>query len=610
MPPKSAKPKVVKETKKIYKTVSTPIEEGVIPIILESPNKIKKIISFLPYGKYIVLASCGHFRELSNTYGGMGFSINDKGVEVDYIEQTNKKQVILNLKTRCKTAKTIYLATDPDREGEAIAWHIMELLGKKKDYYRISFNSITRNEVLKALEAPSRIDMNLVLAQQTRKIMDKFIGFKVSPECWTNVSKLAKSAGRVQSPALKLLVERERQIINFKPVEYFTINASFNIVGGELMRDVSLHNYLDMKKPLHFISEEAAMKAISNIDKMCPKWNLKIKEDITAVNPPAPYTTLTMLQDCHTYLKMNPEHAMMALQKMYESGWITYHRTDSVVLSTEGLFSTREALTALHPELLSEKPRNYTNRDLNAQEAHEPIRPTHYEIVNLDRTLEEVDKDKLDPRIIKIYSMIYFRTIATQAKPLINTNITFTYEGSQANKVAEGSQVIDFTKSFSYLKDSGWKALYSDKDINLFNTKVKNDIEPIPKWILDLQKKKSLKSTLEEFELETHHTIPPPFFNSSTLIKELESLGIGRPSTYASIISKLFDNRYIYEKDGRLHPATVSLELVDFLEGKYGKHFMNLDYTRLMEKTLDNISEGKSNWEKDLLEFITSFPKC
>jgi DNA topoisomerase I len=607
MPPKATKAaKVTKDTKakttfKEKKTYNVPVEEGVIPIILESPNKIKKILSFLPRGKYIVLASCGHFRELSNTYGGMGFSVSDTGVLVDYIEQTNKKQVISNLKNSCKAAKTIYLATDPDREGEAIAWHIMELLGKKKDYYRISFNSITRNEVIKALEAPSRIDMNLVLAQQTRKIMDKWIGFKVSPQCWANISKMAKSAGRVQSPALKLLVEREREIIHFKPVEYFTINASFNIVGGDLMKGVGLHNYLDMKKPLHFESEESAMAAISNIDKCCQKWSLKIGEDTTAVNPPPPYTTLTMLQDCHTYLKMNPEHSMMALQKMYESGWITYHRTDSVVLSTEGLFSTREALEALHPELLSEKPRNYTNRDLNAQEAHEPIRPTHYEIVNLDRTLEIADKAKLDPRIIKIYSMIYFRTIATQAKPLINTNITFTYEGNKA---------IDFTKSFSFLKDSGWKTLYNDKDINLFNTKIKNDIENVPKWILDLQKKKTLSTTLEEFELETHHTIPPPFFNSSTLIKELEHLGIGRPSTYASIISKLFDNRYIYEKDGRLHPAAVGLELVDFLEGKYGEHFMNLEYTRKMEKTLDHIAEGKSNWQKDLLEFINGFPKC
>jgi DNA topoisomerase-1 len=599
---KSAKPKTAKATvKKEKKTYNVPVEEGVIPIILESPNKIKKILSFLPRGKYIVLASCGHFRELSNTHGGMGFSVTDIGVSVDYIEQTNKKQVISNLKSSCKAAKTIYLATDPDREGEAIAWHIMELLGKKKDYYRISFNSITRNEVLKALEAPSRIDMNLVLAQQTRKIMDKWIGFKVSPECWANISKMAKSAGRVQSPALKLLVEREREIIHFKPVEYFTINASFNIVGGDLMTGVGLHNYLDMKKPLHFDSEEAAMKAISNIDKSCPKWCLRIWEDTTAVNPPPPYTTLTMLQDCHTYLKMSPEHAMSALQKMYESGWITYHRTDSVVLSTEGLFSTREALEALHPELLSEKPRNYTNRDLNAQEAHEPIRPTHYEIVNLDRTLEVTDKAKLDPRIIKIYSMIYFRTIATQAKPLVNTNITFTYEDTGA---------IDFAKSFSFLKDSGWKTLYADKDINLFNNKVKNDIEPIPKWILELQKKKSLSVSLEEFELETHHTIPPPFLNSSTLIKELERLGIGRPSTYASIISKLFDNRYMYEKDGKLHPAAVGLELVDFLEGKYGEHFMNLEYTKKMETKLDNIAEGKSNWEKDLLEFMNGFPKC
>jgi DNA topoisomerase-1 len=594
MPPKKTYAKTYKK-----KTVSVPLEEGVIPIILESPNKIKKILSFLPKGKYIVLASCGHFRELSSSNNGMGFIVDEKGVTVDYIEQSNKKSVISNLKSSCKTAKTIYLATDPDREGEAIAWHIMELLGNKKDYYRISFNSITRNEVLKALDSPTRIDMNLVLAQQTRKIIDKWIGFKVSPLCWTNVSKMAKSAGRVQSPALKLLVDREREIIHFKPVQYFTINAAFNI-GKIQMKDVSLHNYLDMKKPLHFTSEDKAMVAISNIDNMCKKWKLTITEDQTLVNPPPPYTTLTLLQDCHTYLKMNPEHAMMALQKMYESGWITYHRTDSVVLSTEGLFSARNALESLHPELLSEKPRNYTNKNLNAQEAHEPIRPTHFEIVNLDKTLEDSDKDKIDPRIIKIYSMIYFKTIATQAKPLINTNITFTYLGKE-------EPIIDFTKPFSFLKDMGWKTLYNDKNINLFYTKNLNEIEKIPKWILDLQKKLG-DVTLEEFILETHHTIPPPFFNSSTLIKELENLGIGRPSTYASIISKLFDNRYVYEKDNKLHPAPVALELVDFLESKFNTHFMNLEYTQNMEKTLDIIAEGKANWEKCVYEFVSNFP--
>jgi DNA topoisomerase-1 len=603
MPPKSATKTSTKKTKTSSAVETPPPVEGAIPIILESPNKIKKLISFLPRGKYIVLASCGHFRKLSNSYGNMGFQVNDSGIKIEYVEEESKKTVIANLKRQCKSANVVYLATDPDREGEAIAWHIMELLGKKKDYYRVRFNSITRGEVLAALEKPTRIDMNLVLAQQTRSIIDKWIGFKVSPLCWAAISKMAKSAGRVQSPALKLLVEREREIIHFKPEEYFTITAAFNINKKEKMLDVPLHNYLDMKKPLNFRSEEGCMKAIGIIEERCKVWKLTIKDDESPSHPPPPYTTLTMLQDCHTYLRMNPDHAMAALQKMYESGWITYHRTDSVVLSTEGVFATREAVEALHPELLTEKPRNYTNKNLNAQEAHEPIRPTHYEIINLDNTLTSEDKAKLDPRVIKMYSMIYLRTLATQCKPLLNTTINFLYTGYEG---ADGT--ISFSKTFSFLKDLGWKSLYSDKKINLYYTKALSEIEKIPKWLVDLQRLKKLESALEEFGLETHHTIPPPFFTSSTLIKELESLGIGRPSTYASIITKLFDNKYIYEKDNKLHPAPVALELVDFLEGKYKEHFMNLEYTQCMEKTLDDIAEGKCKWDDSVKGFIHSFP--
>lgn len=611
MPPKkvSNTAATATKTKKTKKTASkteepvlAPKSDTVIPIILESPNKIKKIIGFLPRGKYIVLASCGHFRELSSAYNGMGFTVDDTGVHLEYLEDPKKKQVISNLKNSCKGCKVVYLATDPDREGEAIAWHITELLGKNRDYYRIKFNSITRNEVLKALDSPTRIDMNLVLAQQTRKVIDKWIGFKVSPLCWANISKLAKSAGRVQSPALKLLVDREREVIHFKSTEYYTITAKYNFAKGGEMADVSLHNYLDMKKPLYFNSEDEAMTAISKIESLCKTWRLTISEDLSNSNPPPPYTTLTMLQDCHTYLKMTPEHAMAALQKMYESGWITYHRTDSVVLSTEGLFGAREALEAQHPELLSEKPRNYSNRTLNAQEAHEPIRPTHFEIVNLDRLLDDADKAKLDPRIIKMYSMIYFRTVATQCRSLVNTNITFSYNSNECTD-------IDFVKTFSYLKDLGWKSLYSDKNINLFYTKKLDGPEKVPKWITDLQLVKgSMNCNLEEFGLETHHTIPPPLFNSSTLIKELESLGIGRPSTYAGIVSKLFDNRYIYEKDSKLHPAAVGMELVDFLEGRYKEHFMNLEYTQKMEQRLDDIAEGKYKWDTSVREFVTSFP--
>jgi DNA topoisomerase-1 len=616
---KPAKPKVVKEESKEPKApkdgketkktsrkkektidqneiVAVPVTDSVIPIILESPNKIKKIITFLPKGKYIVLASCGHFRSFSNSYQGMGFSIDEKEVKVEFIEEVKKKQIISNLRTQCKNSPIIYLATDPDREGEAIAWHLMELLGKKKDYYRIRFHSITRNDVLKAIDSPTRIDMNLVLAQRTRMIMDKWIGYKVSPLCWANLSKLAKSAGRVQSPALKLVVEREREITAFVPKEYFSVQATFQL-GSQTLKDVPLHNYYDTKKPIHFNSEDEAMAAINKIQEIGNNWKLTLTEDESRSYSPSPYTTMTMLQDCHTYLKMKPDHAMMALQKMYESGWITYHRTDSVVFSPEGLAETRDAVEALHPELLTEKPRNDTNKNLNAQEAHEPIRPTHYEIVNLEKTLDDDDKAKLDPRIFKIYSMIFLRTIATQCKPLVNTTMQFTFSLPE--------NPVDFSETFRYLKDPGWKSLYADRNINLFLNKTSNEIESIPKWMTSL---KNVKVSLEEFGLDSHFTKPPPYFTSSSLIKELESLGVGRPSTYATILTKLTDNAYISEKEGKLHPEPVGMEIVDFLESRYKEHFMNLEYTQKMESGLDQIAEGKVKWEDTIRGFIGSFP--
>ncbi len=618
----------VTKKKRVYKkktvakdessSVTVPQTDSIIPIILESPNKIKKIQSFLPRGKYIVLASCGHFRTFSNAYNNMGFTVDGTNVVYDYINDEKKKTIIANLKSKCKDSPIIFLATDPDREGEAIAWHIAELLGKKKQYFRIKFNSITKNEVMKALESPTQLDMNLVNAQITRMMIDKWIGFKVSPLCWANISKLAKSAGRVQSPALKILVEREREIINFKPVEYFTIQAHFKFNLNKPVKELkskdseafellefNLKNYGDMKKPLHFMSEDSAMAAIEDIENNYKKWKFTMKENENNSHPPPPYTTLTMLQDCHTYLKMNPDHAMSALQKMYESGWITYHRTDSVVLSTEGLFETRDALKELHPELITEKPRNYTNKSLNAQEAHEPIRPTHYEIIDLERHLRdesEDDKAKFDPRIYKIYSMIYFRTLASQCKPVIHTTYNLEFSDTFKNKE------VAFSKTYSYLKDLGWKQLYQDKDINKFFSKKLDDLEKVPTWLLTFYQLQLSNIEVKQYELESHHTIPPPFFTSSTLIKELESLGIGRPSTYAFILSKLVDNQYVFEKDSKLHPAPIALELVDFLQKHYDKHFMNLEYTQGMEQVLDEIAEGKSKWTSSVIKFINEFP--
>lgn len=722
-PLKEKKPKVIKDIDtnivSSKKTEKNPLKETneIIPIILESPNKIKKILSILSNikdgKKYIVLASCGHFRSLSNnnpsnpsnpSFNGMGFCIDydlDNKINIEYIEDTNKKSVISNLKSKCSSAKTIYLATDPDREGEAIAWHISELLAKRgRKFFRIKFNSITKSEVLKALENPIPIDMDLVFAQQTRQIIDKWIGFKVSPLCWQSVfynKEKAKSAGRVQSPALKLLVDREREVINFKSREYFTINGHFSLsysldntsnktafskVEKQKtleIKEVPLRTYYDYKKPIQFDTEEEAMKIIDalasregsstlprvrdNIFEITKKnkWKFSIEEKETQIHPPPPYTTLTILQDCNTFLKIKPEQTMFLLQKMYESGWITYHRTDSVVLSTEGLFQTRQALQEylpLGPELITEKPRNYTNKSLNAQEAHEPIRPTHFlkgceperrsgeafEISDLESYLSSdcdiskgekssgsTEKDKMDPkgnvvkhdtdtRIFKIYSMIYLRTLATQCIPQTNTVYTLTFSLNDNN--------IQFSISYSYLKHLGYKTLYLEdkKKPNKFCLKTIGNSEKIPEWLLEIsqikqditninlyefagQQASSALAELEQLELESHHTKPPPYFTESSIIKELESYGIGRPSTYASILSKLFDNNYVIEDKTRiLHPTNLGIQLVDFLETRYKTHFMNLEYTQNMEKILDEIAEGKTKWTSNVIKFIKEFP--
>jgi DNA topoisomerase-1 len=682
MPPKTSKTK--KEKTIEFNEEFNEDSSSVIPIIVESPSKIKKIISILNTNKgkckYIVLASCGHFRELSSsypkgcvgrhdTYGGMGFTIENDKLIVEYTDDPKKKSIITNLKSKCKSAKTIYLATDPDREGEAIAWHIMELLnntkGPKKDFYRIKFNSITKNDILNALANPTRIDMNLVYAQQTRTIIDKFIGFKVSPLCWslstkgreetatrpkgvgwTNVIK-AKSAGRVQSPALKLIVDRERAISEFISEEYFSINGIFNYFEHGLhsnssliipqvlkeipdvpddYKEIPLTTYNELKgNPITFKTEEDAMKVIEDIH-MCSKsnkWIFGVTENESKIYSPPPYNTLSILQDCSNILKIKPENTMKMLQKMYESGWITYHRTDSVALSTEGLFETRKAVEEYHPNLLLEKPRNFTNsKNINAQEAHEAIRPTHLQIRDLKVYL---DCEGLDPRIFKIYNMIYLRTIATQCIPQINTVYTINISLSDYN--------IIFSKSFSILKDLGWKALYPKSKTKSSDTLDKTAYSPEarlspegdsrtgpgrakgkefdwrgmggkPSFIL-----KELDVSLNEYQLESHFTKPPPYYTTSSLIKELEGLGIGRPSTYASIMEKLFNNHYITEEESKLHPNEIGIILVDFLNSKYDKHFMNLEYTKNMEKILDGIARGCGNsWDKCVIEFIKEFP--
>jgi DNA topoisomerase-1 len=575
-----------------------------IPLILESPNKIKKITSCLPkQQQYVVLASCGHIRRLADTHDGMGFALlgPPDHVAIDYVEEASKKKIITNLQKQCQGAPVIYLATDPDREGEAIAWHLMQVLGPHKEYYRIRFHSVTAKDILAALAAPTRLDLNLVWAQQTRQIMDKWIGFQVSPSCW----KInAKSAGRVQSPALKLLVVRQREIDHFQPETYYTLAATFEVTTNThtntiMHANVPLVSYY-LESPVRFADEAAAMTALRTIEQQCPSptWVLACQEAETATHPPPPYTTMTMLQDCHTHARLKPDRAMAILQKLYEAGHITYHRTDSVALTAEGVFGARAAVENLHPHLLSAAPRNYLTRNLNAQEAHEAIRPTHFDLGTLPAAAAAAD-----PAAAKIYRLIYLRTLATQCQPCLHTQYTLTYTSPPAT----------FRTTESFLKEPGWKHLYhnhNDTDKKEKKNKKNTAPPPPPVWMRQAAATAATAARLDEFSLETKHTTPPPPFNSSSLIHTMEKLGIGRPSTYASIIAKLFANKYVFEdkKNQHLRPTPLAGTLVDFLEQHYHTHFMNLTYTQDMERQLDAIATGQLDWHRTMGTFLRQFP--
>ena len=349
------------------------------------------------------------------------------------------------------------------------------------------------------------------------------------------------------------------------------------------------------------------MSALSKIESTGSTWTCSIDSKETFTYPMPPYTTLTLLQDCHYYLRYSPEYTMTLLQKMYEHGWITYHRTDSVILSPEGLFGARRVIDEKWPHLATEKPRNYTNKTLNAQEAHEPIRPTHFEVMNLETDLDEDDK-RMEPeffsKMAKVYSVIYFRTIASQCKPVTHATTGVNFNISSSDEVN-----IRFKRVYSTVKSLGWKELYADTALNLFTSnKEKETPNVVPDWILNVVGTAPYSATVNEFGIESHHTKAPPYFTASTIISELERLGIGRPSTYANILARLKDHKYIYEEGSRIHPSEVGCQLADFLEENYTTHFMDLLFTQRMEQELDEIAEGKKRWTTSIRYFIDTFP--
>ncbi len=538
-------------------------------LIVESPSKAKTIEKYLE-GAYTVRASIGHIRDLPKSQKK---AINiEAGFIPHYEISKGKEKVVSELKTLAKKAEEIILATDPDREGEAIAWHIEELLkdssdkkGKiKSNISRVAFNEITKEAILEALKNPRIIDTNLRKAQEARRVLDRLVGYDLSGIIWKKV-RYGLSAGRVQSPALRILVEREREIKAFIPEDYWILNAKVKTKKGE---------YLDLACSEDF-REKNKVEEILNIANK-EKWHiLDIKENEQKRSPNAPFTTSTIQQTASSRLGFSPSRTMIVAQKLYEAGHITYMRTDSTTLSKQAIINISKIIEKKYgKEYLS--IRTYATKSKNAQEAHEAIRPTHAEKITAGNTEEQK----------KLYSLIWERTISSQmsdAKLLKTKIIGNVVSNSIPNFSANGSRVLF----------PGW--LIADtrsgsEDVELPEVALGDEVKLIE--IIDTAKQ----------------TEPPNRYSEAGLVKELETRGIGRPSTYAAIISTLETRGYVEKINRSLKPTDTGEVVSTFLEQNF-MNYISDTFTAEMESELDDIANGSRDYTKTLKDFYIPFSK-
>ncbi len=541
-------------------------------VIVESPSKSHTIEKYLG-NDYKVLSSKGHIRDLATTgKGGLGVDI-DNGFTPTYIPMKGKSKVINELKSEVKKSSKVILATDPDREGEAISWHLKEVLGiKDADYERVVFNEITENAIKEAFKHPRKIDDDLVRSQEARRIIDRIVGFKLS--AFVRAKTSGKRAGRVQSPTLRLIVDREREIENFIPEEYYSIEADFKEFKAELKK----YQGQDIKVTSKVQADEIISKLSNayNIDNVT-------NEEKPDKSDPA-FTTSTMTQMALNKLGFPSKKTMSVAQKLYEgidlgserTGIISYMRTDSVRLSDVFVSDVRKYITNNYGKEYLGYVKSAKKTD-NVQDAHEAIRPT-----SIERTPESIKK-YLTPDEYKLYSLIYYRTLASLMADARMNNTTIDLE----NK--------------GYLFRATGKVCVFDGYL-----KVYKDYKEIKYVVLpDYSNYKSGVLVCSKVEAKQHFTEPKPRYTEATLIKEMEKNGIGRPSTYAATIDKLKEEN-VSLKDKKFIPTEVGFEVSDILE-EYFKRVVNIKYTAEMEENLDVIADGKVIWNKMLEEFWDIF---
>ena len=541
-------------------------------IIVESPAKAKTIQNFL--GKeYEVVASKGHIRDLPKT--SFGIKIEDDKFIPQYRVTKDHQQIAKELKEKAKKSDEIYIATDEDREGEAIGFHIAHILGKEPTSLpRIVFHEITKKAIKEALKNPRTLDINRVNAQQARRLLDRIVGYKLSPLLAKKIQK-GLSAGRVQSAALKLIVDREREIKEFKPTEYWTIEGVFKKVEGNLIK----YNGKKLEK-FDIKNKEEAEKIVNELKPLIYKVT-KIEKKITTAKSPAPFMTSTLQQVASSELGFSPRKTMQIAQKLYEGvktpvgemGVITYMRTDSLNISDEAREAAIEVIKNNFGEEYAE-PKTYKTKSSSAQEAHEAIRP-----VDVRLTPEDL-KNYLTKDELKLYTLIYNRFLASQMKDA-------KYE----------TQNIYLTSEKGEFKISG-KRLIFDGFYKVYGKPSADNLLP------EFKENEELKA--EEVKATQHFTKPPERFSEASLIKKLESLGIGRPSTYAPTITLLQNRNYVEIKDKKLHPTPIAFTVIETLE----KHFSDIvdaNFTANMEDMLDEVASNKKDWQEVLKEFYNPF---
>ncbi|HVZ11015.1 MAG TPA: type I DNA topoisomerase [Candidatus Paceibacterota bacterium] len=558
-------------------------------IIVESPTKAKTISKFLK-GDYVVKSSFGHIRDLPKSKLGIDV---DHGFEPKYLVPAKAKKIVTELKADAKQADHVILATDPDREGEAIAWHLSQALGldgpiTSKKVERVVFHEITKPAIEEAIANPRGIDEHLVDAQQARRILDRLVGYKLSPFLWKKV-RSGLSAGRVQSVAVRLIVEREREIQKFVPQEYWSIEAVLAKENEDKTFKARLVKIGDKVLDRLAVKDAAQAKQITDELAGAAYTVLEVTKKEVRRNPAAPFTTSTLQQEASRKLGFSAKQTMTLAQKLYETGIITYMRTDSLNISSIALAQAQDVIRdQFGPEYTLESPRFYQNKSKGAQEAHEAIRPT-----DLSRLPDSLPA-AMDPGQRKLYDLIWKRTLACQMQAAVLDQTAVDIGAGDKYAFRANGQVVKFDGFIRVYTETRDEGEQSDAE------------EYEDGQLPELQAKELLKFL--ELLKDQHFTEPPARYTDATLVKTLEAAGVGRPSTYAPTLATIQDRGYVEKEDKKYKPTEIGFLVNDMLV----EHFpevIDINFTSHIEEEFDEIAEGKIAWVPVIREFYEPFSK-